>query len=771
MGSQVKVTRDRGACATVRRAALATTRRILAPMLRPAATITLLLAAGAVAVVATPPPAATAASTAWPPADEAFIRQFAATYGFRLGAPGDVAIAPDGDVLFVRTGPRSFVGDLHERDAKTGEVTRVLDAETLLGGGEETLSAEEKARRERLRKATRGIGGFELSRDGSRLLVPLSDRLFLVERASAKVVSLETGDGFPYDPQLSPPADRVAFVLDGDLWVVDARAGASPRRLTVRPSPTVEHAMAEFVAQEEMDRTRGYWWSPDGSHIAYQRSDVSKVDTLYVADPAHPDRAPTPFRYPRAGTANAEVTLGVVPVAGGETRWIEWDHARWPYLTRVLWPDRGPLTLVVMNRAQTELAILAADESGTTRMLLTESDPAWLDLPEPELPYWLGDGSGFLWATERRGAWQLELRRADGAFVRELTPPDLGYQAYAGFDESARAAWVLASRDPTQSQVWRVPLESAPEPVTREDGVHSVEVARTGGWTVLTLSPVDGGRRYEVRRPDGTPAGVLPSVAEDPPWVPKVEWTTAGSRDFHAAIIRPRDFEPGRRYPVIVHTYLGPTSLMVRRTGRHTAYLLDQWYADAGFVVVAIDGRGTPHRGRDWLRAVHKDLITTGLGDQVEGLQALGTRYPELDLGRVGIYGWSFGGYASAMAVLLRPDVFHAAVAGAPVTDWTLYDTFYTERYMQTPQENPEGYARTSAITRAAELTRPLLVIHGTTDDNVHFANSLGLVQALFRAGKDVELLPVSATHMTPDPEVALALHRKQLEFFRRHLR
>jgi dipeptidyl-peptidase-4 len=287
---------------------------------------------------------------------------------------------------------------------------------------------------------------------------------------------------------------------------------------------------------------------------------------------------------------------------------------------------------------------------------------------------------------------------------------------------------------------------------------------------VTTATPEDGSRRYEVRRPEGTVIDTLPSVAEEPR-LPVVEWTTAevGERRFHATIVRPRDFQPGRRYPVLVRVYAGPTSLMVRRTPR--SYLLDQWYADAGFVVVAIDGRGTPYRGRDWLRAVHRDLITVALGDQVDALRALGARYPELDLGRVGIYGWSFGGYVAAMAVLLRPDVYHAAVAGAPVTDWSLYDTFYTERYMSTPQENAEGYARSSAIARAAELTRPLLVVHGTTDDNVHFANSLGLVQALFRAGRPVELLPVGATHMTPDPELALALHRRQLGFFRQHLR
>ncbi|HEV8631644.1 MAG TPA: DPP IV N-terminal domain-containing protein [Thermoanaerobaculia bacterium] len=740
-------------------------------MLRPSASVMALVLAAATRATAAAP--ATSPAPPSPPAgvDEGFIRQFAATYGFRLGAPQEMAIAPDGDVLFTRTGPRSFVGDLYERDATSGAVTRILDAETLLGGGEEQLSAEEKARRERIRKATRGIGGFELSKDGRRLLVPLSDKLFLVERAGGGVVSLDTAAGFPYDPQLSPAADHVAFVVDGDLWVVEAQAGATPRRLTTRPSPTVENAVAEFVAQEEMDRTRGYWWSPDGQQIVYQRSDLAGVDTLYVADPVHPERTPTPFRYPQAGRPNAEVTLGIIPVAGGDTRWITWDHARWPYLTRVRWPDRGPLTLVVMNRAQTELAMLAVDDRGATRTLLTDSDPAWLDLPDPELPHWLADGSGFLWASERAGSWQLELHRADGSLQSALTPAGFGLQGYAGFDDAAQVAWVAASPDPTQSQIWRVPLHGEPQRVTREDGVHVVKVAPAGGWTVTTTSPIDGSRRYDVHRPDGTVAGELPSVAEEPPWLPVVEWTmaTAGGRDFRAAIVRPRAFVRGRRYPVLVHVYAGPTSLMVHRSPR--SYLLEQWYADAGFVVVAIDGRGTPNRGRDWERAVHKDLITIALTDQVDALRALGARYPELDLARVGIYGWSFGGYASAMAVLLRPDVYHAAVAGAPVTDWALYDTFYTERYMQTPQENPEGYARTSAIVHAAELTRPLLVIHGTTDDNVHFANSLGLVQALFRAGKDFELLPVAATHMTPDPEVALALHRKQLAFFRQHLR
>jgi len=705
----------------------------------------------------------------WPSVDEAFVAQFAATYGFKLGHPQEVTIAPDGDVLFTRTEARSFVADLYQRDAATGEVTKLLDAATLLGGADETLSAEERARRERMRHATRGIAGYALSEDGRRILVPLSNRLFVFDRDTAAVKELATGDGFPYDPRFSPDGAQVAYVVDGDLWTVRVDGGAA-RRLTTRAADTIEHGVAEFVAQEEMGRRRGYWWSPDGGQVAYQRSDLSKVDTLWVADPAHPDTAPTPFRYPRAGTANVDVTLGVMPTAGGEPTWIAWDRARWPYLCRVQWSARAPLTLIVMNRAQTELAVLAADvATGETTALLTERDDAWLELDDNVSLAWLADGSGFVWATERAGGWQLELRGQDGALVRALTEPALGMQTFYGL--AGDAAWFAASSDPIQTHVWSVPIAGgAPRQVTTEDGIHAAKVSARAEIAVMVSSLRDGALRYEVRDRGGRVLGTLPSVAEAPPWLPEVAWETvdAGGLGLRTAIVRPRDFDPKRRYPVLLHVYAGPSKRMVIASPR--AYLLDQWYADAGFIVVAVDNRGTPGRDRAWSRAIHKDLITVPLADQVAGLEAVGAAHPELDLARVGIYGWSFGGYVSAMAVELRPDVFRAAVAGAPVTDWALYDTFYTERYMQTPAANPDGYARGNAITHAASLTRPLLVIHGTTDDNVHFAHSLGLVEALFRAGKDVELLPVSATHMTPDPEVAIALHRKQLAFFRAHL-
>jgi dipeptidyl-peptidase-4 len=264
---------------------------------------------------------------------------------------------------------------------------------------------------------------------------------------------------------------------------------------------------------------------------------------------------------------------------------------------------------------------------------------------------------------------------------------------------------------------------------------------------------------------------VLPSVAETPSLVPTtaLETVDVGGRTHHVAITRPRSFDPKRRYPVILKVYAGPHLQFV--DAARDGYVMDQWYADAGFIVVRSDGRGTPHRGRAWERAILKDLITVPLDDQVAALQAIGARHRELDLARVGVTGWSFGGYFATLAVLLRPDVFRAAVAGAPVTDWRLYDTAYTERYMRLPEHNEDGYTHTSALTHAAKLERPLLVIHGITDDNVHFAHTLALIEALYVAGKRAEVITLSSTHMVPDPKLNLAKEQVQIEFFRQHLR
>jgi dipeptidyl-peptidase 4 len=419
----------------------------------------------------------------------------------------------------------------------------------------------------------------------------------------------------------------------------------------------------------------------------------------------------------------------------------------------------------VLDRDQTDAALLAFDPAtGASRVLVAEHDDAWVNV-NVGAPRWLEDGSGFLWMTERRGDWTLEHRAADGALVRELTAPELGLRHLVGLDE--RGAIVEAGTRATHQDVWRVPLDgAAPTRLTDGSGVANAK-AKHGVIIVDTVHEA-GGRTTAVITAGGTRE--LPSVAERPALVPTtvLETVQLGGRTHHVAITRPRAFDRARRYPVLLKVYGGPHAVTV--LAARDSYVMDQWYADAGFIVVRSDNRGTPNRGRAWERAVLKDLITIPLEDQVGALQALGARHPELDLSRTGVFGWSFGGYVAAMAALLRPDVFKAAVAGAPVTDWALYDTAYTERYMKTPEANPDGYRATSALTHAAKLERPLLIIHGLTDDNVHFAHTLALIESLYIAARRAEVITLSATHMVPDPKLNLAREQVQVEFFRQHL-
>ncbi|MEZ4363088.1 MAG: prolyl oligopeptidase family serine peptidase [Kofleriaceae bacterium] len=702
-----------------------------------------------------------------PELNEAFLAQAAATYNFRLGQPQPLAITKDGAVLFSRTPARDFAADLFELDARTGAVRTLATVSSLLGGATEQLSEAEQARRERTRTATRGIMSAQLAGDDRTVFIPLGEQVYLLDRKSGDARALALGEGGVFDPRLSPDGAHVAFVRGGEVWTCATAPGATPQRLVERASADFELGCAEFAAQEELSRTRGLWWSPDNRALLFQRTDVRPVEIVYVADPRHPSKPPVAFRYPRAGTANAIVDLGVVSVDGGEPRWLTWDLARWPYLAAVRWPARGPLTLVVLDREQYEVALLAVDvETGQVRTLLVERDAAWVNLPAGA-PAWLDDGSGFLWMTEARGAWTLELHDASGAHQRSLTAPGFGLLELVGLDGDG-GALVLASDDPLELQLWRVPLDgAAPARLTSEPGVHA---ATASGATIVVTSALAVGGTVTQVRAAGAPARTLPAVSEAPSLVPTTELCTVehAGVPLHVAVTRPRQLEAGRRYPVLLKVYGGPHRQFVTRA--RDSYLMDQWYADAGFIVVRCDGRGTPHRGREWERATLHDLISIPLDDQAAALQGVGARFPELDLDRVGVFGWSFGGYLSAMAVLQRPELFKAAVAGAPVTDWALYDTAYTERYMKLPSNNPEGYARASLLTYASALTRPLLLIHGTTDDNVHFANTLALIEALYLAGKRAEVIALSGTHMVLDPKLTLARERAHIEFFRQHL-
>jgi dipeptidyl-peptidase-4 len=731
------------------------------------------LAAAVAIAPATARPGAAPAAPAPEAAADTFLAQIAATSRFTRGRPAAITVTRDGrSVLFLRSGPRSFVQDLYEYDLATRREHVLLTAASILRGGEEVLTPEERARRERQRLTARGIASYELSRDGRRILVPLSGRLYVIERASGALKPLESAAGFPIDPHFSPDGTRIACVRNHNLYVTDIGTGAE-RRLTEDGGDTRANGEAEFVAQEEMGRQHGFWWSPDGRTLAFQHTDVSGVEVLTISDPAHPELPPQTWPYPRPGRKNAAVTLGLIPADGGPTTWVTWDREGYPYLASVVWQESAPLTILVQNRRQTEEVLLAVDAgTGATTPLLTETDEAWLNLMDG-FPRWLSDGSAFLWMTERNGAAQLELRARDGHLLRALTPPEPGLREGVDLDDPRHTAWVRGGDDPTQIHLFRVPLDprgGPPVQVTKEPGLHGAFFAEGGGAWVHTVSPLSGRARWEVFDRDGRAAGELRSVAEVPALTPRPELVTVGdSLRFHAVVLRPHDFDPARRYPVIVSVYGGPGSQTV--VASQERYLVQQWLADHGFVVVSIDGRGTPGRGRAWERATRGDLIALPLRDQVEALQALGRRYPELDLSRVGISGWSFGGYFVALALERRPDVFQAGVAGAPVADWHDYDTHYTERYMGLPDENPAGYESASPLTWAKDLTRPLLILHGTADDNVYFLNSLELCDALMRAGRSFEFVPLAGyTHMVADSLGVTQVNRRIVSHFRRWL-
>ncbi|HJL03046.1 MAG TPA: DPP IV N-terminal domain-containing protein [Polyangiaceae bacterium LLY-WYZ-15_(1-7)] len=734
-------------------------------------------------------------------ADPGFLAQYASTGGFRLGQPTAITLTPDGgEVLFLRSGPRDAERDLYAFDVATGAERVVLTAAQILDGAEERLSPEERALRERLRMTARGIASYQLSRDGRRILVPLSGKLYVVERATGEVKELPSEGGYANDARFSPDGELVGCVRQGDLWVIDVDAGRQ-RRLTTRPHDDVTNGLAEFVAQEEMGRYRGWWWAPDSSAILFQRTDTRGVEMLYASNPIDPSEPPHAARYPRAGTDNAVVSLhlvsvrsgdpadarqspaesaeapaeasGEAPVEAPEPREIRWDRARFPYLAAVRWSRGAPPTLLVQDRRQQVERLLAVDvSSGATRTLHEETDDAWLNL-DASVPVWLRDDDAsegavkrFLWSTERGGRWQLEVRDERGE-ARTLTPPELGYWELLHVDHEAGEAWVVASADPTERHLWRVPLEgdAAPTRVTEAPGFHTGTFARAGDVWVHASHTVEEGPRWRVRR-GGEVVGELRSVAEAPPFRPNVEHLQVGERGYHAVVVRPRNFEPGRRYPVLLSVYAGPGFVRVRK-GRDRQ-LREQWQADHGFIVVSLDGRGTPGRGREWERAIRGNVIDVPLEDQIEGLRALGQRFEEMDLSRVGVYGWSFGGYFSAMAVMRRPDVFDVGVAGAPVCDWADYDTHYTERFMGLPAENAAGYEAANVLTHAPRLERPLMVIHGTSDDNVYFVHALKMSDALLRAGRPHEFVPLAgSTHMVADPAVAQALQGRIMDFLR----
>jgi len=692
-----------------------------------------------------------------------FPRQEARTRRFSLGAPRSFTVSPDGErIVFLRSpAGDNPVTSLWVFDTTMGVEREVASAASILGANEEELPDEERARRERSRELAGGIVGYACDEDVRHAAFSLGGRLWWVALGDS------AGTGGPLelpapsgvvDPRPAPTGQAVAFLSGQGLYLVPAPGGSGPggvAALLAEEEGEVTWGAAEFVAAEEMGRPRGFWWAPDGRSLLAARVDNSPLTKLWTSDPSAPASKPQPHYFPLAGTADSVVSLWHLDASpgGGQRTQVLWDAERYPYLVDVHWSRSGPPLLLVEQRDHQACAVLSVDlAGGLTSRLVEASDPAWVGSP-PGVPAWLEDGQ-LLWAVADADTWRLKV----GDLL--VTPPGLQVR---GVTHAGTSVLFTASSDPSVVEAWSWSKEAGLSQLTDLGGVSSA-IGDGGVQVVVSRTMARHGVQAVVHM-DGKEPRALVDRAETPVVDPVVRFLKVGPRQLRVGVVLPSS-HAGGKLPVIMAPYGGPGHQKVMAA--RSAWLEAQWLADQGFAVVVADGRGTPGRGPAFEHEVYQDLANPPLEDQVEALTLTAEEVPELDLGRVGIVGWSFGGYLAALAVLARPDVFHAAVAGAPVTNWRWYDTYYTERYLGHPDRSPEAYERSSLVPLAAKLVRPLLLVHGLSDDNVFVVHTLELSSALLAAGRPHYVLPLSGvTHVAAREDIAENLLLSQVDFLR----
>ena len=701
---------------------------------------------------------------------DSFPRLLARTMNFRLGSPRNFAISPDGArVAFLRAASGSSrAHGLWVYDVVTGAERLVADPASLLGDVGEALTLAEQVRRERLRVTSSGVVAFSTDQDVSVASFALSSELYVVALdGSAPPRRLPTSAPV-VDPQVDPSGRRVAYAGDRALRVVDLESGVDEVVIGPDPDepPEVVWGLADFIAGEELDRGRGFWWSPDGERLLVERYDETPVQVWHISDPAYPEREPRRVRYPQAGTANAIVGLALVG-PNGERVDVDWrsdaaldshdpDRPVLEYLVDVEWSGPDPM-IVLLTRDQRRLEYRTVDvATGGTALLRAVTDDKWVELL-PGTPRRLADGRLLhsVDVGEQRRLWIDD---------QPVTAPDVLVRAVEAVDGDSVIAQVVPQVG--SIALARLGFDGSVELLSDPAGVGTGAYA--GGTLVVTQQlPATLAAPTTVYR-GGNVVGSIDSVAEQSPLLPAVRTHQVGPRGLPTTVLFPTGHVPGsRRLPVLLDPYGGPHGQQVVNSAR--AYLVSQWFAEQGFAVVVTDGRGMAGRGPAWERLAWHDRAGTS-DDQVEALREVAALYPDdLDLDRVAIRGWSFGGYLAALCVLRYPDVFAAAIAGAPTTDERLYDTCYSERYLGHPDTDGDVYEANSLIPLAPQLRRPLMIIHGLADDNVYVAHSLRLSGALLAAGRPHEVLPLTgATHLAADEVVAENLLLLQLDFLHR---
>ena len=716
-------------------------------------------------------------------------------------------VSPDGSrVTFLRGKETDqFQLDLWEYRIADGSTAMLVDSKRLQPGAEQ-LSDEEKARRERSRTASlKGILEYAFSPDGKKLLFPLNGEVYLYDLAQAadKAVQklTERALGFVTDARVSPQGRYLSFVRNQNLWVIEL-ASQRGLQLTRDGGGLISNGLAEFIAQEEMGRDRGYWWAADDSAIAFARVDESAVPVQRRFEVNADSTEVIEQHYPAAGQANVAIKLGVIELdqakpaeiaedhsgalllpASAPVRWVELGPNPDIYLARVDWSaDSRALSYQLQRRDQRQLQLrLWARADGSQRTLLTETSNTWINLHD-DLRF-LKNGQGFLWQSEREGTKRLYRYDMTGTLVRALTPADWVVDALLAVDEAADSvSFAAGGIDPLQRQIFSVALSTAGNEVTQlshGEGMHAATFADNGKIYVDTFSNPATPPTVRVHAADGKEIAVLEANTLDathPYWPYHEQHASpefgsiigAENQRLYYRLTKPSDFDPAKRYPVMLYVYGGPHVQKVQKAWDDP---LVQVMARRGYIVFSIDNRGSDRRGKAFEEALFRHLGGVEVNDQLAGVKWLAAQ-PYVDAKRIGVFGWSYGGYMSLMLLAQASEQIACGVAGAPVTDWALYDSHYTERYLDQPADNAEGYRTSSVFAHLAGLKSPLLLVHGMADDNVLFVNSTRLMSALQQAGQPFELMTYpGGKHSIAQPWMKKHAYHAIVDFFDRQLR
>ncbi len=708
-----------------------------------------------------------------------------------MNVPVDLKFRADGGVLtYLYSSAGTLTRELWALDIATGAERRLLQPPAA----EQSLTREEELRRERQRQQAGGVTGYAWSETGDVLLVRSGGAVFVRRGATGELLPVGDGPGV-VDPRLNRDGSAVAYVQDGELYVQDImKTGQPPRRLTWDASAADTwgdrvrtNGLAEFVAQEEMHRFSGFWWSPDGDTIAFEQADSSQIPLYVINHPGTDDVQMEAHRYPFAGNDNARWRLGVVRASGGDVRWLaSSDDAE--YLARVQWTPDGHVVVQLQSRDQRSVEVRRYDPvSGRGEVLWAEQCDPWVNLTDDlhavQLPDAARHDYTFIWTSERTGKRELYRYGRDGSLQGQISQGHIFIDEVRSVD--AAGGWVYVEgwrTSPVERQLFRINLAGGrTEQITQVRGTHRTVIAPQAGVFAdlhhslespprAALLRLDGAAELAVLQRDAPADDRLATLNLPPPQL--VEVATRDGETLHAAVYRPGGLAPGHLAPVVVDVYGGPHAQQVADAWSLTVDLRAQHLAASGFVVFVIDNRGSARRGLRFEAPIAGNLGDLEVRDQVDGVRALCAQFPEADAARVGIYGWSYGGYLALMCLARAADVFKAAVAGAPVTHWDGYDTHYTERYMGHPEQNEAGYRISAVMTHAAAIRGPLLIVHGMIDENVHFRHSGRLVGTLIHAGIPHETLFFPEERHGPRREQDKAyLERHIAEFFGRALR